>query len=56
LRAVRKRPQIPWGSPSAGGAAAETGAATGEAADRAALDTAEAINESYETVDREKLA
>jgi len=37
-------------------AAAETGAATGEAADRAALDTAEAINESYETVDREKLA
>lgn len=36
--------------------AAETGAATGEAADVAAADTAEAINESYEGVDRESPA
>lgn len=34
-------------------AAAEAGAASGEAADQAAADTAEAINESYEPVDRE---
>jgi gas vesicle protein len=34
-------------------AAAEAGAASGEAADQAAADTAEAINESYDTVDRE---
>ncbi|MDQ3691136.1 MAG: YtxH domain-containing protein [Chloroflexota bacterium] len=36
-------------------AAADTGAATSQAADQAVFDTAEAINESYETVDREKL-
>lgn len=34
-------------------AAAESGIATGEGAERAATDTAEAINESYDTVDRE---
>lgn len=33
--------------------AAEAGAASGEAADQAATDTAEAINESYDSVDRE---
>jgi gas vesicle protein len=37
-------------------AAAEAGAASGEAADQAAADTAEAINESYDTVDRESTA
>jgi gas vesicle protein len=34
-------------------AATEAGAATGETADQAAADTAEAINEAYEPVDRE---
>jgi gas vesicle protein len=34
-------------------AATEAGAATGETADQAAADAAEAINESYEPVDRE---
>lgn len=34
-------------------AAAEAGSATGAAADEAATDTAEAINESYDAVDRE---
>lgn len=34
-------------------AAAEAGAASGEAADRAATDTAEAINETYDSVDRQ---
>lgn len=33
--------------------AADAGTATGEAADQAASDTAEAINEAYDTVDRE---
>lgn len=33
--------------------AAEAGAATGEAADQAAADAAEAINDAYDTVDRE---
>lgn len=37
-------------------AAAEGGAATGDAAEQAAADTAEAINESYDTVDRESPA
>jgi gas vesicle protein len=37
-------------------AAAEAGAATGEAADQAATDTAEAINESFDAVDRESPA
>jgi gas vesicle protein len=37
-------------------AAAEAGAATGEAADQAASDTAEAINESFDAVDRESPA
>jgi gas vesicle protein len=37
-------------------AAAEAGAASGEAADQVATDTAEAINESYDTVDRESPA
>jgi gas vesicle protein len=37
-------------------AAAEAGAASGEAAEQAATDTAEAINESYDTVDRESPA
>jgi gas vesicle protein len=36
--------------------AAEAGAATGEAADQAAADTAEAINDSYDGVDRESPA
>ncbi|HUF07643.1 MAG TPA: YtxH domain-containing protein [Candidatus Binatia bacterium] len=36
--------------------AADAGSATGEAADQAAEDTAEAINESYDTVDRESPA
>jgi gas vesicle protein len=36
--------------------AAEAGAATGEAADQAVADTAEAINDSYDTVDRESPA
>ena len=39
-----------------GEAAAEAGAASGEVADQAATDTAEAINESYDTVDRESPA
>lgn len=34
-------------------AAAEAGAASGEATDQAATDTAEAINEAYDSVDRE---
>ena len=34
-------------------AAADAGVASGEAAAQAATDTAEAINESYDTVDRE---
>jgi len=34
-------------------AATEAGAATGETADQAAADTAEAINEAYEPIDRE---
>ena len=37
-------------------AAAEAGSASGEAAEQAASDTAEAINESYDTVDRESPA
>lgn len=37
-------------------AAADAGVAAGEVADQAAMDTAEAINESYDAVDREKLA
>ncbi len=37
-------------------AAAEAGAASGEAAEEAAADTADAINESYGTVDRESPA
>jgi gas vesicle protein len=37
-------------------AAAEAGAATGEGADQAASDTAEAINESFDAVDRESPA
>lgn len=37
-------------------AAAEAGSATGRASDQAATDTAEAINESYDTVDREPQA
>ena len=40
-------------SPTLEEAAAEAGTAGGEAADQAATDTAEAINESYDTVDRE---
>jgi len=44
------------GSASLGEAAAEAGAASGEAADQAAGDAAEAINESYDTVDRESPA
>jgi len=43
-------------SASLGEAAAEAGAASGEVADQAATDTAEAINESYDTVDRESPA
>lgn len=39
-----------------GEAAAEAGAASGEIAEQAATDTAEAINESYDTVDRESPA
>jgi gas vesicle protein len=39
-----------------GEAAAEAGAASGEVAEQAATDTAEAINESYDTVDRESPA
>ena len=41
------------GATSLEDAAAEAGAASGPAADQAAADTAEAINESYDTVDRE---
>lgn len=37
-------------------AATEAGAASGEAADQAASDTAEAINETYDSVDRESPA
>jgi gas vesicle protein len=47
---------IPDASPTLEEAAAEAGAASGEAADQAATDTAEAINESYDTVDRESTA
>jgi gas vesicle protein len=47
---------IPDASPTLEEAAAEAGAASGEAADQAAADTAEAINESYDTVDRESTA
>jgi gas vesicle protein len=36
--------------------AAEAGSASGEAADQAAADTAEAINEAYDSVDRESTA
>jgi hypothetical protein len=36
--------------------AAEAGTASGEAAEQAAADTAEAINEAYDTVDRESTA
>jgi gas vesicle protein len=40
-------------SPNLEEAAAEAGSASGEVAEQAATDTAEAINESYDTVDRE---
>ncbi|HEX7172734.1 MAG TPA: hypothetical protein VF365_09035 [Candidatus Limnocylindria bacterium] len=43
-------------SANLGEAAAEAGAASGEVADQAATDTAEAINESYDAVDRESPA
>ena len=43
-------------SANVGEAAAEAGAASGEIAEQAASDTAEAINESYDTVDRESPA
>lgn len=43
-------------SANVGEAAAEAGAASGEIAEQAATDTAEAINESYDTVDRESPA
>jgi gas vesicle protein len=43
-------------SPNLEEAAAEAGAASGEAAEQAATDTAEAINESYDTIDRESPA